>query len=104
MQIIKVEIPNECGVGVCENCKQSKPVRPVESFGHTGESRGWYNLCFSCFGPQVFWRENSNGLAMMSPASNNASSRTAGMPRQTSESKRDSKPVILSSSTSRRSR
>lgn len=70
MQIIKVEVPSEYGVGVCENCLQEKPARRVEAFGMVRESRGWYILCFDCFGPQMWWRENSGGKVWMSPASN----------------------------------
>lgn len=68
MHIIKVEVPEDNGVGVCENCHANKPVRPVEAVGWAKESRGWFNLCFDCFGPQVWWRERTGSQVWMSPA------------------------------------
>ena len=99
MQIIKVEIPAECGAGVCENCKKTKSVRPVESFGHTRESRGWFNLCFDCFGPQIFWRENDKGRTMMSPASSKGLQSDGGKaPAKYPLSDRKAGPVTLTGS------
>ena len=51
-------------IGTCENClKESVRVRKIQAFStfvsaSPESSRGWYNLCFECFGPRVkFWSE-----------------------------------------------
>jgi hypothetical protein len=51
MRIIKVEVPDQYGVGVCENCKQLKQVRSIHVAGIFDEDRGYYKICFDCFGP-----------------------------------------------------
>ncbi len=49
-------------VGTCENClKEKVKVRKVEAFSMFARasretSRGFYNLCFECYGPQVTFR------------------------------------------------
>jgi len=78
MQIIKVEIPEDSGVGICENCHASKPVRPVEAVGFSQESRGWYKICFDCFAPQMWWRDGKGGQVWVTPASNNRVHADAG--------------------------
>lgn len=52
--------------GVCENCNKETWVRRIESFDrfHRG-SRGFFNLCYKCFGPRILWRKG--GLEMKSP-------------------------------------
>ena len=53
-------------IGTCENCgRDNVKVRRVESFGMAKESRGFYNLCFDCVGPKVFWKKG--GRRMESP-------------------------------------
>ena len=44
-------------IGTCENCKrEGVKVRPVEEVSWLSKaSRGWWNICFECFGPTVTW-------------------------------------------------
>jgi len=43
-------------MGVCENCKKEALGRHIEVFGWMRESRGFYFICFDCFGPRITWR------------------------------------------------
>ncbi len=56
-------------VSMCEQCHVEKCGREVQSFGYSQESRGWFFLCFDCFGPRIFWRENENSREMYTPIS-----------------------------------
>lgn len=62
MIVVKRETTDAGTIGVCEQCKQSGIVRPVEvtasAFG--GAGRGWYTLCYNCHRPRVFWRKSVN--------------------------------------------
>jgi len=78
MQIVEIEVPENNGVGICENCHTKKPVRKVEAFGAMRESRGWFNLCFDCFAPQMWWHEREGGVVWMSPAPNTVCTLTKG--------------------------
>ena len=66
MNIISDE-RNITTVGMCEQCHKEKCGRRVQSFGYSQESRGWFFLCFDCFGPRIFWRENANSREMCTP-------------------------------------
>jgi hypothetical protein len=55
-------------VGKCENCNRTTIVRRVKTIGWSGEGRGWFDICFACFGPRVFWKERENGPIFESPA------------------------------------
>ena len=61
MEIIRVEDPSTSGVTVCENCGKETPGRRIEAIDtfHRG-GRGWFFLCYECFGPRVFWRTSWN--------------------------------------------
>ena len=51
-------------IGTCENCnREGVKVRKVEAFDtfHKG-SRGFYNICFSCIGPRVFWKKGGRTI------------------------------------------
>ena len=53
-------------MGTCENCKRENvKIRKVEAFGFARESRGFYDICFDCMAPRVFWKKG--GLLMKSP-------------------------------------
>ena len=68
MIIIDIEVPENYGVGACENCKQIKPIRPIQAIGWIAkESRGWFGLCFSCEGPHIFWKYSEHGRTYRSP-------------------------------------
>jgi len=55
-------------LGVCENCQRDDVlVRHVESVGWSGESRGFYSICFECFGARLTWRLRESGRMYMSP-------------------------------------
>ena len=49
-------------IGTCENClKENVRVRKIEAFSmfaraSRDSSRGFYNICFECFGPRVTFR------------------------------------------------
>lgn len=67
--IVKTESPETSGEGVCANCGELKPVRPVEERGWIArESRGWHKICYDCFGPRVFWKDGERGMVCESPA------------------------------------
>jgi len=66
MQIIKDERTENYPVGTCENCQQEKPVRKVQAVGMYQEPRGWFSMCFACFGPRLLWRAGK-GMVMSSP-------------------------------------
>ena len=42
-------------IGTCEDCgRENVKVRPVEAYSWMSRaSRGFYKLCFKCFGPRV---------------------------------------------------
>lgn len=71
MYIVRKENPKGGGVGVCENCECKAPGRRVEAVDFiTRQGRGWYNLCYKCFGPRVFWRKSAKSSQIFeSPAS-----------------------------------
>ena len=47
-------------VGTCENCKREHvKIRPIEAMGMFKEPRGWYQICFDCFGPRVKWSDKT---------------------------------------------
>ena len=42
-------------IGTCQNChKENVKVRRVEAKGLFNETRGFYDVCFACFAPQVY--------------------------------------------------
>ena len=52
--------------GICENCNNETWVRRIEATDVMhGKSRGFYNICFKCFGPQILWRKG--GMKISSP-------------------------------------
>ena len=52
--------------GICENCKKETWVRRVESFDVMhGQSRGFHDLCYKCFGPRILWMKGR--MKMKSP-------------------------------------
>lgn len=56
--IILTDERNDAQVGTCENCGKSASGRFVESFGHgRGSNRGFYFICFECFGPRIKWTD-----------------------------------------------
>ena len=56
-------------IGKCENCGQTVLCRKVKAYDvvHRG-NRGYYLICFSCFGPRIFWKKNEGGIIYESPA------------------------------------
>ena len=49
-------------MGTCENCgKENVRVRRIEAIGMFKESRGHYDLCFKCVGPQILWKSKEYG-------------------------------------------
>jgi hypothetical protein len=71
MNVVNIEDRSTSPQGVCEECGATAPIRKVEvrasAFG--GGGRGWYNICFACFGPRVFWRRNeTDSTVYESPA------------------------------------
>jgi len=70
MKVIKTEDPETSGISICDNCGERKPGRPVEGKDtFTMTSRGWWFLCYDCFGPRVFWRASWNSTKVYeSPA------------------------------------
>lgn len=51
-------------IGTCENCHTEKVwVRRVESKASEfmGGPRGWFNICFECFGPVGYFSGGSRG-------------------------------------------
>jgi len=51
---------------VCENCKNETWVRRIEAKDVMhGGNRGFYRICFKCFGPQILWRKGR--MKMSSP-------------------------------------
>ncbi len=57
-------------IGVCESCKKEKVTRPVKVDGMMKTERGYYNICFDCFGSRIFWKKSSDGIVYQSPAKN----------------------------------
>lgn len=56
--IVKKEDPEKSGIGICENCENEASVRRVEAVDFiTRKGRGWFNFCYECFGPRIFWRK-----------------------------------------------
>lgn len=59
--ITENELPiKQHGVGECYNCKNVRHVRKVliySPFG--GANRGYYQLCFFCFGPVYRWHNSA---------------------------------------------
>ena len=60
MIVIKREDRDTGALGVCDECGLPTRTRKVEvkasAFG--GAGRGWYDLCFDCFRPRIFWRRD----------------------------------------------
>lgn len=58
-------------IGTCENChKENVKIRRIEAFSMFARasresSRGFYNICFECFGPRVKFR--SRGRIFYAP-------------------------------------
>ena len=54
-------------IGTCENCgREDVKIRKVEAKSWLSKaSRGFYNICFDCVGPRVFWKKG--GVTMESP-------------------------------------
>jgi len=47
-------------IDVCKNCGETTKVRDVEAYGmfvraSRESSRGFYKICYRCFGPRVIW-------------------------------------------------
>lgn len=42
-------------IDTCENCGNIRNGREVQAVGFSQESRGYYFLCFLCFGPRIKW-------------------------------------------------
>ena len=61
MQVISKETPDTSAISECEHCHHLAPGRRVEAIdaAHRG-TRGWYFLCYKCFGPRIFWRPSWN--------------------------------------------
>lgn len=49
--------------GICENCKKETWIRRVEAVGHGGQKRGWYKMCYKCYGPQILWRQGRTKMS-----------------------------------------
>ena len=44
-------------IGTCRNCGRSGvKCRTVRAVGFDQETRGYFDICFNCFGPQITWR------------------------------------------------
>ena len=57
---------DEAFTGTCENCrKENVKVRRIEAKGMFGETRGYYNICFECIGPQITFK--SRGRTFTAP-------------------------------------
>ena len=45
---------DEAFIGTCENCgKEKVKVRRIKAIGMFKEPRGFFNVCFECFGEQI---------------------------------------------------
>lgn len=56
-------------IGVCENCLLERNCRQVEAFDtFTMQSRGFYNICFYCESPMIYWKYSLGGKTFRSPA------------------------------------
>ena len=60
MQIVRKEDPEKSGKGQCEHCGAlDRPGRRIETYDvFTGQSRGFFFICYVCYGPRVFWRKS----------------------------------------------
>jgi len=46
---------DEAFIGTCENCgRQNVKVRRIEAVGMFREKRGYFNICFECFGARTY--------------------------------------------------
>lgn len=53
----------------CEQCGEIAQGRSIEAIDRIhGEGRGWWFLCFECFGPQIHWKKSEGGMLYKSPA------------------------------------
>lgn len=71
MRIIDIEASEKFGVGFCENCRETKPVRGIRTYGIFNEDRGTFKICFDCFGPRIFWIKSEGGKIWESPVESN---------------------------------
>lgn len=68
MRVVKSEVVGRADIGRCENCGRSGVrVRSVQAVGWLRESRGFYRVCFDCFGPCVWWQKGAGGTTYESP-------------------------------------
>jgi len=53
----------EAYIGTCENCGKETWVRreEVKDMMFKEISRGYVDLCFKCFGPQILWSNKTQG-------------------------------------------
>jgi len=54
--------------GKREECHTIAIVRSVKTVGWSGEGRGYFQLCFHCFGLRIFWQDREGGQVFESPA------------------------------------
>ena len=56
----------DCQIGCCEQCGILSKGRKVKATGLFGESRGYFFLCFNCFGPRIHWKYTPNSTRVYS--------------------------------------
>ncbi len=67
--IILEDERKEKTIDICTNCKEVKRGRQIEAFGWVLESRGFYFVCFSCFGPRIRWQKTEKSREVWSSCS-----------------------------------
>jgi len=60
---------DEAFFGKCDNCgRENVKVRRIEAIGMFNESRGFFDICFECQRPEIFWT-TKDGRNMRTPMS-----------------------------------
>jgi len=51
-------------IGTCKNClRDNVKIRRVRAISWLSKAnRGWYNICFDCVGPKVFWKKGGRTI------------------------------------------
>lgn len=65
--IIYDETTEEHEYGICENCKQYRKIRSIQSVGHMNEERGYFDICFHCTAPRLFWKRRDDTAIFETP-------------------------------------
>jgi len=63
---------DEAFIGTCENCKRENvTVRRVKAIGMFNEPRGYFDICFECQRPEIYWT-TKDGRQMHTPVTDEA--------------------------------